>query len=71
MIEPVGWKEAVNFAQVIGTEGDPFLVACYATLPPALSVCPSVRPSVRRSVTLYFFWVFGVFGITAPAQMIW
>ena len=44
-----------------------FLVARYATLHPALSV----RPSVRRSVTLYFFGVFGIFGFTAPAQMIW
>ena len=44
-----------------------FLVACYATLHPALSV----RPSVGPSVTLYFFWVFGIFGFTAPAQMIW
>ena len=34
-------------------------------------VGPSVRPSVRPSVTLYFFWVFGIFGFTAPAQMIW
>ena len=25
---------------------------------------------VRPSVTLYFFWVFGIFGFTAPAQMI-
>ena len=46
-----------------------FLVACYATLQPALSVRPSVGPSVRPSVTLYFFWVFAVFGVTAPAQM--
>ena len=30
-----------------------------------------VGPSVRPSVTLYFFWVFAVFGLTAPAQMIW
>ena len=44
-----------------------FLVVCYATLHPALSV----RPSVGPSVTLYFFWVFAVFGLTAPAQMIW
>ena len=42
-----------------------FLVACYATLHPALSV----RPSVRPSVTLYFFGVYGVFGLTASAQM--
>ena len=33
-------------------------------------VGPSVRPSVGPSVTLYFFWVFAVFGLTAPAQMI-
>ena len=32
-----------------------FLVACYATLPPALSCQSSVCPSVRRSITLYFF----------------
>ena len=43
-----------------------FLVECYATLHPALSV----RPSVRQSVTLYIFWVFAVFCLTAPAQMI-
>ena len=30
----------------------------------------SIRPSVRRSVTLYFFDVNGVFGLTAPAQML-
>ena len=33
------------------------------------SVGPSVHRSVRWSVTLYFFWVFAVFGLTAPAQM--
>ena len=33
------------------------------------SVRWSIRRSVRPSVTLYFFWVFGVFGLTAPAQM--
>ena len=51
----------------------------HATLHPALSVRPSVRwsvrpsvgPSVRPSVTLYFFLVFAVYGLTAPAQMIW
>ena len=52
-----------------------FLVACYVTLQPALSVRWSVHPlvclSVGSSVTLYFFWVFAVFGLTAPAQMIW
>ena len=55
-----------------------FLVACCATLHPALLVRPSVSPSVRwsvrrlvrLSVTLYFFWVFAVFGLTVPAQMI-
>ena len=39
-----------------------FLVACYATLHPALSVRPSVglsvRPSVCPSVTFYFFYGF-------------
>ena len=34
-------------------------------------VGPSVRWSIRPSVTLYFFGVFMVFGLTAPAQMIW
>ena len=33
-------------------------------------VGPSVGPSVRPSVTLYFFGVNGVFGLTAPAQML-
>ena len=37
-----------------------FLVAYYSTLPPALLVrlfvCPSVRRSIRRSVTLRFFF---------------
>ena len=32
-----------------------FLVACYATQQPALSVRRSIHRSVRRSVTLYFF----------------
>ena len=45
---------------------DQFLVACYATLQPALSV----RPLVRPSVTLYFLAVFAVFSLTAPAKMI-
>ena len=39
------------------------------------SVLPSIGPSlglsVGPSVTLYFFWVFAVFGFTALAQMIW
>ena len=35
------------------------------------SVRPSLGPSFGASVTLYFFWVFVVFGFTAPAQMIW
>ena len=48
-----------------------FLVACYATLHPALSVRRSLGPSVGPSVTLYFFgFFFAVFGLTAPAQMI-
>ena len=45
------------------------LVTCYTTLHPALSVRPSVGPSIGPSVTLYFFGVFEVFGLTAPAQM--
>ena len=35
-----------------------FLVACYATLHPALSVGWSVGRSVGWSVTLYFFYSF-------------
>ena len=35
-----------------------FLVACYATLHPALSVGQSVCWSVGRSVTFYFFYFF-------------
>ena len=49
------------FFKVIST----FLVACYATLHPALSVGPSIGPSV----TLYFLGVNGGFGLIAPAQM--
>ena len=40
----------------------------HVTLQPALSVRRSVGPSVCRSVTLYFFGVFGVFGRAAPAK---
>ena len=48
-----------------------FLVACTRLYNPLCrSVRPSVCPSVRRSVTLYFFEVFAVFGLTAPAKMI-
>ena len=57
-----------------------FVVACYATLHPALSVRPSVRRSVGRWVVRPFirpsvrhtllFLEFCVFGLTAPAQMI-
>ena len=43
-----------------------FLVACYANLHPALSV----RPSIAPSVTLDFFGGFAVLCLTAPAQMI-
>ena len=35
-----------------------------------LFVGPSVGPLVHPSVTLYFFWVVAVFGLTAPAQVI-
>ena len=45
----------------------PFLVACYAISPSALSVHPSNHPPVRLSVTLFFF---AVFALTTPAQMI-
>ena len=50
-----------------------FLVACYATLHPALSIPPSVGLSVGLSLGpshFTFFLVFAVFGLTAPAQMI-
>ena len=33
------------------------------------SVHPSVSRSIGPSVTLYFFWVFAVFGVTAPAYI--
>ena len=42
-----------------------FLVTCYATLHPALSV----RRLVGRS-PLYFFYSFYFFDLTAPAQMV-
>ena len=42
-----------------------FLVACYATLHPALSVRPSVGPSVRRSVRPSHFTFFGFLGFLA------
>ena len=32
------------------------LVACYATLQPALSVCQSVGPSVRHTLLFWGFW---------------
>ena len=46
-----------------------FLVACYATLHPALSVRRSVGQSVRPSVrhTLLFFVFFFMYSLTAPA----
>ena len=51
----------------------PFLVACYATLHPALSVRRSVGRlvgwSVGRSQFYFFFYVFAVFGLTAFCQM--
>ena len=45
-----------------------FLVECYATLHPALSVRPSVRQSVGPS-HFTFFGVIGGFGLIAPAQI--
>ena len=47
-----------------------FLVACYTTLHPALSIRPSVGLSVSRSVTFYFFLWFYIFDLSAPAQMV-
>ena len=44
-----------------------FLVACYATLHPALSVGLSVSQSVGRSPFL-LFRRFKLFGLTAPSQ---
>ena len=49
-----------------GIDSTAFLVACYATLHPALSV----RPAIGPSVSLYFFRVFAVLGLTSPSQMI-
>ena len=49
-----------------------FLVACYATLHPLCwSICQSIGPSVGPSVhpSHYFFWVFEVYGLIAPAQV--
>ena len=51
-----------------------FLVACYATLHPAMSVDRSVGWSVGRLVgrsSFYFFGVFELFKLTSPAQMPW
>ena len=42
-----------------------FLVACYVTLHPTLSVCRMVG----WSITYYFFNIFAVFGLTASALM--
>ena len=50
-----------------------FLVACTRLFNPLCrSVRRSVRPSVRQSVRhTLLFCIFGVFGLTTPAQMIW
>ena len=45
-----------------------FLVACYATLHPALSVGRSVGRLVGRS-PFYFFGIYKLFGLTAPSQI--
>ena len=42
-----------------------FLVACYATLYPALSV----RPSVRRSIGPFVCHTFGFFGFLASLRL--
>ena len=58
-----------NVSTAMGEFTKPFLVACYATLHPALSV----GWSVCLSVTFYFFYDFYVYlfcDLTAPAQMI-
>ena len=36
---------------------------------PRASTPRFVGPLVRPSITVYFFWFFAVFGLTAPAQM--
>ena len=49
-----------------------FLVACYATLHPALSVGRSVGQSVGGwsvGPSPFFFGVFKLFGLTAPSQV--
>ena len=57
------------------------MLACFSTLSrPVFSrvlrdstprlVGPSVHPLVCRSVTLYFFGVSAVYGVTAPAQFL-
>ena len=53
--------------ELYGDHTKHFLVVCYATLQP---LCWSVGPSVGQS-HFTFFCGFAVFGLTAPAQMIW
>ena len=45
-----------------------FLVACHATLHPALSVRLSVRPFIRHALLFVFFLQFFL-GLSAPVQM--
>ena len=52
--------------EVVMSPVNSFLVACTRLYNP---LCRSVRPSVRPSVTLYFFRVFAVCCLTVPAQM--
>ena len=55
--------DSVEFPTQMKNVVEIFLVACCATLHPALSV--------GRSVTLYFFYVFVFFDHTAPFQILW
>ena len=48
-----------------------FLVACYATLQPALSVRPSIRPPVSPSVPLYIFLGFCDFRLHCSCPNDW
>ena len=64
-------KSTYNESEIVLLTCYSFLVACTRLYTPLCrSVGPSVGPSVGRSVTLYFFGVFELFGLTAPAQML-
>ena len=65
MVPPAFFSTAFLFSHVLRDSTPRFV---------GPSVSPSVRPSVGLSVgpsvTLYFFGVNGVFGLTTPAQML-